>query len=178
MKSQIAAETKQRILVSANKIIAENGLDQFTLEAVAKDAGVTKGGLFYHFPTKDSLLESLIQASIDIFECELQDKLNSEPQRSGRFTRAYLKTCFSPSQKVSFNAGMLAAIASKPQLMAPIIEADKEWQRQMENDGIEPALAVALKLCGDGMWFDEFFGIQPMNHKLKPKILKTVLDLI
>ena len=40
---------RQLILESAAAIINEKGADYLTLDAVAQRAGISKGGLFYHF---------------------------------------------------------------------------------------------------------------------------------
>ena len=49
--------TRENIFNAANNIIRENGLEGFTLDAVAKKANVSKGGLLYHFPSKNALIE-------------------------------------------------------------------------------------------------------------------------
>ena len=36
------------------------GVAKLTLEAVAKEAGVSKGGLLYHFSNKEALIEGMI----------------------------------------------------------------------------------------------------------------------
>ncbi|WP_371362004.1 hypothetical protein SRRS_32680 [Sporomusa rhizae] len=56
-------ETKEQILRAAAEIINVEGVFSLTLEAVAKKAGISKGGLLYHFPTKDDLFN---QAEEDI----------------------------------------------------------------------------------------------------------------
>ena len=45
------------ILDAANKVILDRGADGFTLDAVAREATVSKGGLLYHFPIQKKLIE-------------------------------------------------------------------------------------------------------------------------
>ena len=47
---------RERILEAAERVITEVGAAHLTLDAVAQAAGVSKGGLLYHFPSKESLL--------------------------------------------------------------------------------------------------------------------------
>lgn len=55
-KTQDAADqTKAAILKAASAHFAMNGYAASSLSAVARDAGVTKGGLLHHFPSKDAL---------------------------------------------------------------------------------------------------------------------------
>src|ERR1700692_1829110 len=44
---------RDRILDAAERVILESGGRNFTLDAVAERAGISKGGLVYSFPTKD-----------------------------------------------------------------------------------------------------------------------------
>lgn len=48
------------ILDTATKIVMENDYNALTLDAVAKQAGISKGGLLYHFPNKELLRVSRI----------------------------------------------------------------------------------------------------------------------
>ena len=51
-----SSKTKELILEVAREIAAEKGVGQLTLEAVADRAGISKGGLLYHFPGKKELI--------------------------------------------------------------------------------------------------------------------------
>ncbi|WP_414475614.1 TetR/AcrR family transcriptional regulator [Microvirga sp. M2] len=50
---------RDRILDAAEDLICTGGIAGFTLDAVALAAGLSKGGLLYHFSSKDSLISGL-----------------------------------------------------------------------------------------------------------------------
>ena len=50
----------ERLLDAAERLVSEVGAGHLTLEAVARAAGVSKGGLLYHFPSKEALLQAMI----------------------------------------------------------------------------------------------------------------------
>jgi AcrR family transcriptional regulator len=52
--------SKVGILDAAEAVVLESGARHMTLDAVAVKAGVSKGGLLYHFPTKDALLRAML----------------------------------------------------------------------------------------------------------------------
>ena len=52
--------TRARILDEAVRVIAETGYGATTNAAVAEAAGITRGAMLYHFPTRESLLEAAI----------------------------------------------------------------------------------------------------------------------
>ena len=48
------------LLDAAEAVVARQGIANLTLEAVAAEAGISKGGLLHHFRTKDRLIEALV----------------------------------------------------------------------------------------------------------------------
>ncbi len=57
--------SREEILVAARKVLLENGVGAMTLEAVAKEAGMSKTGLYYYFPSKDALVFELVFATLE-----------------------------------------------------------------------------------------------------------------
>jgi AcrR family transcriptional regulator len=53
--------TKRRILEVAAKAFAESGYDGTSLNDVIRDAGATKGGFYFHFPSKEALALEVLQ---------------------------------------------------------------------------------------------------------------------
>ncbi len=52
--------TKDKICDAAIQITVRDGLLAMTLDAVAKEAGISKGGVMYHFPSKDELVRGVL----------------------------------------------------------------------------------------------------------------------
>lgn len=52
---------QQEILEAALRVFARRGFDAASVEAVAAEAGLSKGTLYLYFPTKAALLEGLVQ---------------------------------------------------------------------------------------------------------------------
>ncbi len=54
-------EARKRILDAAQYLFASHGFSSTTTKAIAQHARVPSGLIFYYFPTKQSLLESIIR---------------------------------------------------------------------------------------------------------------------
>lgn len=71
------------ILEAAEQLLIDSGYHNFSMRKVATKAGVSVGNLQYYFPTKDSLLEALldhvIQNYLDIFQ-HIRDSLSPKEQ--------------------------------------------------------------------------------------------------
>lgn len=67
-----AETTRERILKSANRLFYSQGIRAVSLDAIAEDAGVTKKTIYYHFRSKDDLVESYVasrdQPNIDYYQ--------------------------------------------------------------------------------------------------------------
>ena len=59
---------KDALLDAAEALLWEQGTQALTLTAVADRAGVSKGGLLYHFPTKEALIRGLVARLIEEFD--------------------------------------------------------------------------------------------------------------
>src|SRR5690606_10727595 len=52
--------TRERIQQVALELFTENGYEATSLREIAERLGVTKAALYYHFKTKDEIIESLV----------------------------------------------------------------------------------------------------------------------
>src|SRR5919106_665839 len=64
----VPGPARERILEAAERVVADIGAARLTLDVVAQSAGVSKGGLLYHFPSKESLLSALAQRYVHSME--------------------------------------------------------------------------------------------------------------
>ncbi len=55
-------DVKTKIIEAARTIIAQLGVNNTSLQAIADEAGISKGSLYYHFKTKNSILYSIVEA--------------------------------------------------------------------------------------------------------------------
>ena len=70
----------ERILDAAEELICTRGIAGFTLDGVAQAAGVSKGGLLYHFRSKDSLISGMQRRMVSrMAEALREAKAGSEP---------------------------------------------------------------------------------------------------
>ena len=69
------------LLEATRKVIAAGGFDAVTMERVAKEAGMTKGGIYLYFRNKDELIVSAIEeiASEMLQQIEAQVDLKATP---------------------------------------------------------------------------------------------------
>jgi|SRR6185312_2805835 len=60
-----SSDTKDRIQDVAFELFLRRGVQQTSLQDIAAELGITKPALYYHFPSREALLESLVQPLVD-----------------------------------------------------------------------------------------------------------------
>src|SRR4051812_19540058 len=55
-----AIETPERLLVAAEDVFAQFGVEKATLADIAARAGITRPSLLYHFDTKERLYDAVV----------------------------------------------------------------------------------------------------------------------
>jgi TetR/AcrR family transcriptional repressor of nem operon len=63
--TQRRAETRQRILTAASDLFREHGIDGVGVDAIMKEAGLTHGGFYLHFPSKEALAAEVSQSLLE-----------------------------------------------------------------------------------------------------------------
>jgi AcrR family transcriptional regulator len=77
-KQERAIRTRQIILEAAGAVFDEQGYEASTISDILTRAGVTKGALYFHFPSKEELARGVLNAQTSILEippqaCKLQE---------------------------------------------------------------------------------------------------------
>lgn len=86
---QQKAETRQRILAEAGKLFRRNGVDAVGVDTVMRAAGLTHGGFYAHFRSKEALVAevcgTLLERSADRWEA-----IGDHPDGLGQIVGGYL----------------------------------------------------------------------------------------
>ena len=167
------------LLAAAELIVRRDGPARLTLEAVAAEAGVSKGGLLYHFPTKDALVSAMVERMLSSFDEALDLAMAQDPVEPGRWTRAWV--CASagspgPSERDTA-AGLLAAMATNPALAEPMRERYAQWRQRAERDGIPAEDAMIVALAADGLWMADLLGFSAPAGDDRRRIVARMLEI-
>jgi len=175
--------SKREILQAAGRVILRGSVKRLTIQGVAEEAGLSKGGVLYHFGTKEALLEGMIRYLVEDVEERRQALEDQDPEPKGRFTRSYLRVTF-PNEgereesEQAMDASLLAAVALFPECLAPLYEQYEVWQKRFENDGLDAAVATLIRYAVDGLWLGGLFGIPALPQERYKAVLAKIESLI
>ncbi|MGH2755012.1 MAG: TetR family transcriptional regulator [Actinomycetota bacterium] len=63
MRTAKAQATRDRLLDVATRLFADRGYEGTSIEGVLAEAGVSRGALYHHFPSKEALFEAVYSAA-------------------------------------------------------------------------------------------------------------------
>lgn len=145
---------RRRLLDSAVAIATNDGLASVSIQSVAVAAGITKGGLFHHFSSKQALLEAMFVDLLERLDGAIDGCIEQDEKAHGRFTRAYVRLIFADRHKVmdATCAGLSAALVADAQLKQLWIDwLEQRLARHRQTDSGE--MLAIVRLAADGFWF-------------------------
>lgn len=172
---ELARKSKRvQILEAAAQIVFERGVDALTLDAVGKQAGVSKGGLLYHFKTKDGLIEALVHYANQLYQHNVQKAL--EPTLSqGQYLNALIEaTREHRAENAPITSGLLAAHGTNKDHLAPLKDTYAHWQHTIVNEGVDPVDATIIRLAVDGLWLSEIFEFSAIDEEMREVVLNRL----
>src|SRR4051794_16530292 len=167
-------DTRARLLDAAAAVVRRDGAQALTLDAVAAQAGVSKGGLLYHFRSKHELLEAMVLEWVDHFEREIEV---AAEQEGGSFARGYVKACDPSGWAEAERAtefGLLAALIADPDVLAKARTRYEGWQARLAEQDVDVTVA---RLAAEGLWIVDLLGLGPPSGELRERVAARLLEL-
>lgn len=158
-------DVRTRILDAAEAIVRARGVSGLTLEAAAREAGVSKGGLLYHFASKEALLAAMLARLADFVAEDFVLAMERLPPGPGRAARAMLAWGLEVSAAEANErcdraaAVFLAAFHHDPALLDPIRAVVAGLRNAVAADGLPPGHGMAVMAAMDGLFMARIFGM-------------------
>jgi AcrR family transcriptional regulator len=187
-ESSPGRSSRDKILHAAVQVAIRDGIIAMTLDAVAAEAGVSKGGLLYHFRSKDELIAAMLVHFREEMQGQLEKRMADDPNPRGRFVRAMVQTVFprdrqrsaagtGRSQRSRLFMAILTAAVNNPSLLDPICQSAKQVRQRMLAESPNGLRQIAVRAAIDGLVLWEHLGIISSDDPLHESILNELLTL-
>jgi AcrR family transcriptional regulator len=173
-------DSRESILQAAEEIVAKRGPAHLTLETAANEAKVSKGGLFYHFRSKEALLEAMIRRSMEQLESEQRKVAESlTGERNGKLKANIIGTLRHLEGQRPVLTAVIAAIANDPKLVEPMRESiRKEFQDLSKELTLRTEDITILFLASQGLLLMELLNLSFLTPSQIRKATQRMLQLV
>ncbi len=174
MASAKAQETRRRILEATTTIILQQGFTQLTLEEVAKQANVSKGGLLYHFASKEALLMGVIVAQeARQFELYEQLQLTMGPME------AFVTLQIQQQEEFHLDMDALLYLLSLLKDHTTFVEERKRQAEQFFRqltEQMDPVEVLSIRFTLDGLKLSEHFQFGAPSQDVRQRLIQQLME--
>ena len=183
MKRPSSVQMPDALLDAAEAVVARDGITSLTLDAVAAEVGMSKGGVLHHFPTKDRLVEAMVVRSAESWRATFTHAYELMPPGPGRMARALFHHCLSDAKGWTrelqrSSAACFAAYAQNPKLIEPMRDVYSDLHQRLANDGLPPGVGEAVGAAINGLWLYFVLGLVPVTQDLVVKVRRALEDAL
>ncbi|KXO90055.1 hypothetical protein AXK56_07945 [Tsukamurella pulmonis] len=168
------------MIEAALTVVEEHGVTALTLDAVAAQAGVTKRGLIYHFPTKHALVTGIHEELAARTEAVLIAETGREPEdaslveRTRGYVRAMLRSASTVEMRLILEAG------NEPDWITPWERVYRRWFPEEERSPSEldelALRCLTARMAADGSWAYQSVLSSPLTPESLDRLIASILS--
>jgi AcrR family transcriptional regulator len=167
---------RDRVLDAATKVALRDGPGGVTVDAVVAESGLSRGGVLYHFPSKDALLQALVDQDIDaVRDVTGLDSGEAAERSADERSRAYYRACteWAPERG---HVALAVALANNPGLLGSWAQVQRDLDAVDASDAADPDLtATVARLAFDGLWFSDLVDSGRFTPEQRARVVDAVL---
>jgi AcrR family transcriptional regulator len=154
---------RETILTAFQELLVETSGSGASLDEVARRAGVTKGGLLYHFASRKLLAAALIDR-LEALAAEEYERMATAPEGAANYYVKLAEYLDSPLDRATLAVGVLARQDDRAR---EVSRAQRlRYYGLLLADLGDPALARATMLIADGLYYDATTIGEPFEEEL------------
>ncbi|GAA1667488.1 TetR/AcrR family transcriptional regulator [Fodinicola feengrottensis] len=169
---------RAKILDAAVRVITRDGVSRLSVDLVAAEAGISKGGFFYHFKTKVSLLGAVVEY--------LHDEVGrtiAEHAGDGDWLRRYvewgvLAEGADADRMSALLRVLLLAADDNPAILDGARAANTRTIGAALAQGADAGTALVVQLTLDGLWLNQALGTLTLDRAERLSIRDSLFRLI
>jgi AcrR family transcriptional regulator len=173
------ANARDRILNAVLSITKTCGVAHLSLEAIARQASVSKGGLLYHFPTKKALMRALVE-----YHLALTDQAIADAETSARSPNAVAAALVDVHERLLEMKPLqgpdaaLAAFVEDPSLFDPIRLHHQRIAARIRKSAADPDLSLIALLALEGMKTHDVLALDYLKSDERKRLFKRIKYLL
>jgi len=174
----VKESVRDRILAAAMAVAKESGAGRLSLDAIARRAGVSKGGLLYHFPKKDALMRALVEHHLSGIEAATREA-EGDFARPNAVARAFIQAYRDGADcQPARPSGVLAALAENPHLLEPVRADQVRVVDRIRSSAIDLDMSLIAFLAVEGLKALDLFEADPLTAEERDRVLDSLVHCL
>ncbi|CAD7714554.1 HTH-type transcriptional regulator BetI [Xanthomonas hydrangeae] len=171
---------RSKILDAALRVIDREGVTAVTFESVSSEAGITRGGMLYHFPSRDALINAIHAHLAATWEASME-AIGGKPAAdltAQERHMAYARACAQSATRAELQ--FMLESATDQALTEPWAAVLERWAPPVPTDTQDEAALddFIARLAADGLWVYESLSSTPLDKDLKATIAERLAKML
>jgi len=167
------------ILEQAEKLVQEKGAAHLTFDHLTEVTGISKGGLLYHFDSKEALIIAMLERYIERREERTLTLLPKYKNEEDAEIKARVESeMHEQDAMLSVDSAILAAAALNPGLLEPLQGRYEELCNKFKASKVGGSRARLVWLSVIGHRLMRQFGLLEETQKEHDALIKLMMDLL
>ena len=166
------------ILDAIVDLIEQGGIKAITYDAVSEKTQITRGGLLYHFPSRDDLVFGVHEHICARWNATMADTIDAdiETPTAEDKTLAYIKGAATANRVEMLLLLESAMDEAVQKLWQDVLD---RWAPPLPAPDDDKAMTLFLaRLAADGLWVSEALSDKPLPQELKDRVLDRLEKMI
>lgn len=170
--------SRNAALEAAIAIIARDGPGRLTLDAIARESGLSKGGVMHQFRTKEAVLKALLERQMAHFaEFSSRHLAKVSATSANPELATELATVREAANAPNSAAlALVAAMVENPELMSLPRELEMKRVAAIKAEAADPDLALLRWAAARGLLLSGLFGMSPLSQAEHDHLFARLLD--
>lgn len=171
--------SRTHLLDAAVRVAEQDGITRLTLDSTAREAGITRAGLLYHFRNRDDLLLAIHQHLADLWEQDLLTELDkpwdeaTAEERSAAYVREGTRGRSRPAELI-----FMVDAAAHPAYNAVWERLLQRWAPAADTSNPAAADLFLARVAADGIWLFQATSSDPLDESTREALRDRVTALI
>ncbi|MFD6274001.1 TetR/AcrR family transcriptional regulator [Streptomyces sp. NPDC060209] len=168
---------RTQILEAAARVVEREGVKSVTFDSVAAEAGLTKGGLLYHFASRDDLVQAIHQHLADQWEAQIAAAAGKPAHEATPTERLTAYTRVATQSATRAELLFMLEGTTTPGHAAPWDAVMERWAPPLTTTDADDPDALdqfIARLAADGLWLYESL----TAARLTPQLRRAVAERI
>ncbi len=172
-----AKNVRELVVKAVSSVIARDGLANTTIDAVSREAGVSKGGVLHYFANK----QDLFLAMVGDFERRFYERRDAValtlPERKNRLLKATVISMLD-NLNATADKGFNIAVVLDDETLASAVRQFKRKALKAGGQGYPPEKIALVMYLIDGLWLDSRFTPPVIAKKTRNAVIKELYAII